>query len=75
MELGELLCVIACRHIVSVNVARGSEEDLSCNFGNLNSGLYCASRLRPGTWESGSQLVNREETGRQRCILEGQEAW
>lgn len=69
------VCVLACMHIVYMNVTRGSEKDVSCYLGKLNSGLYCASRLRAGTWASGSQLVNREETGRQQCILEGQEAW
>ena len=62
-------------HIVYMNVARGSEKDVSCSLGKLNSALYYASRLRADTWASGSQLVNGEETGRQPCILEGQEAW
>lgn len=57
------VCLIACIHIFYMNVARGSEKDMSCNLRKLNSGLHCASRVRAGTRASGSQLVNREETG------------
>jgi len=57
------LCVIACMRIVYMNVARGSEKDVSCSLRKLNSGLYRASRLRADTWASGSQTVSGEETG------------